>query len=156
MRIRPPDFVALIVGAIVLLLPIGVAVAGMFAALSSDAVRPPDSGGRTLATFLLEAGTLTVLASPLVVLAGLRARVHAARYVAQQGRGWQGVAEAAAVGFCAAILPLTRGILTRPGDAPPYVLFYCGAGLLIGLLYGVVLRTIAVAVLGVIGRRGAP
>jgi hypothetical protein len=52
--------------------------------------------------------------------------VHARRYCEQRAGGWQGVAEAGAAGLFIALIVLARGIMTRPGDAPPYVVVYGG------------------------------
>jgi hypothetical protein len=80
------------------------------------------------------------------VLAGWRTYVHATRARRGQGRGWQGVAEAGALGFVVALVVLAGGIATRPAEALPYVVFYGGAALMLGLGAGFVLWITAMIV----------
>ena len=63
------------------------------------------------------------------------------------GNGWQGVLEAGAAGFVIALWVLAPGIAMQPTKAPPYVIFYGGAALILGLAIGVVLRMAAMLVL---------
>src|SRR6186997_3730936 len=69
----------------------------------------------------LETLQLVLLYAALGAVTAWRTQVHAMRYQSGTSRGWQGVAEAAAVGFALALLYLARGILARPTEAPPYV-----------------------------------
>ena len=46
-----------------------------------------------------------------------------------------------------ALLYLAPGIVTRPAEAPPYVIAYGGAALLLGVVVGLFLRTTAILVL---------
>jgi hypothetical protein len=57
------------------------------------------------------------------------------------------VLEAGACGFVLALVYFAPGILTRPRDAPPYVIFYGGIALVLGLIVGLLLRTAAILVL---------
>ena len=84
---------------------------------------------------------------PFATIAAWRTWVHAQRWSARQGSGWQGVAEAGACGLAAALLYLVPGIVTRPRDAAPYVMAYGGAATIVGLLFGLVLRTTALLIL---------
>jgi hypothetical protein len=58
-----------------------------------------------------------------------------------------GVGEAGACGLVLGVMYLAPGIVTRPAEAPPYVMVYGGASLLLGLLMGLVLRGTAILVL---------
>src|SRR5262249_31783242 len=87
---------------------------------------------------------------PLALVAGWRTSVHARRYVRPENRGWQGVAESAAVGFVIALAVLARGIVMRPLDAPPYLIADGGGALRLGLAIGLVLRAAAMCVLAVL------
>ena len=58
-----------------------------------------------------------------------------------------GVAEAGASGLILALLYLAPGIVTRPAEAPPYVIAYGGGALLLGVAVGLFLRTTAILVL---------
>ena len=97
----------------------------------------------------LETLQFGLLFAALGVVAAWRTRVHALRYQSGASRGWQGVAEAAAVGFALALLYLAKGILTRPTEAPPYVIVYGGAAAILGAIVGLLLRTSATLVMKV-------
>jgi hypothetical protein len=90
---------------------------------------------------------------PLAMLAGWRTWVHAKRIREHEGTGWRGVAEAGALGFLLAMGVLAYGIVTRQADALPYVVFYGGAALLIGVTLGCALRATGLLVLKYCGRR---
>lgn len=92
-------------------------------------------------------GRSAVILLPFAVLAAWRTWVHAQRWRAGQATVWQPLAEAAAVGGVAALAYLARGILTRPAEAPAYVVAYGGAALILGAIVGVILRTTAVLAL---------
>jgi hypothetical protein len=92
-------------------------------------------------------GVIVLLLPVGLAAAAWRTWVHARRYVAEEASGWLGVAEAGAVGFSIALLILSPGILTRPAQAPPYIIVYGGIALLVGLALGVILRTTAILVL---------
>jgi hypothetical protein len=153
---RQPETVAAYVNAIlVLLVPVGVAVAASIGMWFS-----PSNGTTVHATPLPEriligvAGVVlfVVLFLPLAAIAGWRTWVHARRYLNFEGGGWQGVLEAGLVGFFIAIWMLRRGIATRPADAPPYVIAYGGGAIVIGLTIGLILRTAAVVTLKLTSR----
>jgi len=96
---------------------------------------------------VVQLSALIVLISPLALVAAWRTWVHAARYRSGHGRAWQGVLEAGAAGFVIALFVLAPGIAMQPTKAPPYVVFYGGAALVLGLAIGLVLRTAAILVL---------
>ena len=74
------------------------------------------------------------------LVAGWRTRVNARRWL-DAGRGdWRGVGEAALFGFAVALLVLSDGIITRPLEAPPYVIVYGGAAAVLGAIVGIILR----------------
>ena len=146
---RPEDLAAIVNGLIVFLGPFALVVLGSLIFDSdtnaSVTVRPP--GASRFASLVLMFVEMTLVLLPFATLAAWRTWVHAARWHERQDAGWQGVAEAGATGFLIAIACLVQGILTRPTEAPPYVIAYGGAALVLGLLVGLVLRTTAVVVL---------
>ena len=101
--------------------------------------------GRTPADHLLILGQIGLVLLPFAAIAAWRTWVHAKRWPRE--RGWQGVAEAGLCGFGTALLYLAPGIVTRPTEAPGFVLVYGGAALILGLLVGLFLRTAAVLLL---------
>jgi hypothetical protein len=129
---------AIVNGAVVFLPPFALIL------LSSAGSRPIwVSTGQVVVEFV-EFGLVTVA---LAALASWRTWVHAIRWQAGRGRGWQGVAEAAACGVLLAIMYLAPGIVTRPAEAPPYVIFYGGAAAVLGCLVGLLLRSTAAVVM---------
>jgi hypothetical protein len=136
-------------GLIVVLLPLAAQVAGSTIGLNrSDASVTADvPGSPRLETLMpiLMATTLVLL--PFAGLAGWRTWVYARRWCDQKDRGWTGVAEAGACGLVVALLYLAPGIVTRPAEAPPYVLAYGGTALVLGVLVGLFLRATAIVVL---------
>jgi len=134
---------ALVNGAVVFLPPFAFMLLVLLS--SSAESRPVEvSTGRIVVEFV-EFGLVLVA---LAVLASWRTWVHAMRWQAGRGRGWQGVVEAAACGVLVAVMYLAPGILTRPADAPPYVIFYGGAASALGCIVGLILRSTAALVLG--------
>lgn len=84
---------------------------------------------------------------PLAAVTAWRTWVHAKRRRAGQATGWQPAAEAAATAVVVALAYLARGILTRPTDAPAYVIVYAGGALILGAIIGLMLRTTALVTL---------
>ena len=117
-RPRPEAVAAIVNALLVLLVPVGWSVAAWLTIDSSGRARARVSPNleHTVATLGLMAAVIAPFV-PLAMISGWRTWVHAQRYCAQQGRGWQGVAEAGVLGFIVAIVVLARGILTRPADA---------------------------------------
>lgn len=101
--------------------------------------------GATIDAAMLVQSAATLL--PFAALAAWRTRVHAIRWRARQATVWQPVAEAAATAVVVALAYLARGILTRPADAPAYVIVYGGGALILGAIVGLVLRTTALLAL---------
>ena len=64
-----------------------------------------------------------------------------------EGEGYRGVRRDAEARISFAFAYLAPGIATRPMAAPPYLLVYGGAALILGLLVGLMLCTAAVMVL---------
>jgi hypothetical protein len=148
LRARPENAAAIVNALIVVVGPI--ALMAVVSALpdtsdTSVTVRPP--GFPTVGHYVREAAMLAMTFSPFGLVAGWRTFVHAKRWLSTGEKGWQGVAEAAALGFAGAVLVLLPGILSRPLEAPPYVLVYGGLALLVGLIVGTVLRMTALLVL---------
>lgn len=106
----------------------------------------------SLTRVITEAVQFEVVFAALAVVAAWRTHVHALRYQIGDSRGWMGVAEAAACGFAVAVLYLAPGILTRPSEAPAYVIFYGGVATALGAIVGLVLLAGALVVL----RRRSP
>ncbi len=146
---------AVVNGLLVVLLPLTVLVTASSMNLqSTDAsVTAPDPDPpRGWAVTPVVIRTAFVLV-PFALLAAWRTWVYAGRWCDRRDRGWRAVAEAGGCGLILALLYLAPGIVTRPGDAPPYVIAYGGAALLLGLLMGLLLRTTAILCLR---RRIAP
>lgn len=156
MQRRPEDVAAVTNGLIVLLAPVAVFVI-MGLTFSPDAVsdgstsvvaRDPDRAA-VLASIV---GTLLFTLTTFAAIAAWRTHVHARRWLEKGDRAWRGVVEAGLVGFGVALVVLGRGIVTRPLEAPPYVIVYGGAAMLAGLIVGLVLRFTALLVLRSRGR----
>ena len=147
---RHPENAAAIANALVVLAgPVLLLVAGNMLPdrVSNTGASVRASGGPRPEEVL---GLLVGLASglaPPAVLAGWRTMVLARRWLAERRGDWCGVAEAGAAGFGIALLVLAQSILTRPTEALPYVVFYGGIALVLGLLVGLLLRAVALFVL---------
>ena len=147
-RRRPEDVAAVVNALLVLLVPIGIFIIGSIGFNSSGAVRARVSSPLAyVAENLFQVAGFMVLFIPLAMIVGWRTWVHAKRVCEHEGTGWQGVAEAGALGFLLAIGVLAAGILTQPAKALPYVAFYGGAALLIGVVLGCGLRATGLLVL---------
>ncbi|MEO7190847.1 MAG: hypothetical protein ABI051_07290 [Vicinamibacterales bacterium] len=71
-----------------------------------------------------------------------------AREECRTGRsGWRGVIEAGALGFGVAIMVLSKGIVLRFAEAPPFVIIYGTAAFLVGALVGMIFKLSAEIVL---------
>lgn len=88
--------------------------------------------------------------APFAMAAAWRTFVHAVRRMEGTGTGAQGIFEAAACGFLGAVLVLLPGILTKPLQAPPYVVVYGGLSAIVGLAVGLILWISAATTLKVI------
>ena len=85
--------------------------------------------------------------SPFAFAAAWRTFVHARRWLEFHDRTWWGVLEGGACGLAGTLLVLLPGIVTRPLDAPPYIIAYGIPTVLIGLAIGLILRFTALGVL---------
>jgi hypothetical protein len=92
---------------------------------------------------------------PLGLIAAWRTFVHGRRRLTGDDHSWRGVFEAGLCRFLYVLVILARGILTRPMQAPPFVIAYGGLGLILGLIIGLVLRTTALLTLCVSKRVAA-
>ena len=63
------------------------------------------------------------------------------------------VLEGGLVGFAVALWVLLPGIVTRPLDAPPYLIAYGGFAVVVGVICGLVLRTTGAIAMYVLLRR---
>jgi hypothetical protein len=84
---------------------------------------------------------------PFAAIAAWRTWVHAKRWRSRQATVWQPVAEAAATAVVVAVAYLARGVLTRPADAPAYLIAYGGGALILGAIVGLILLTTALLAL---------
>ena len=144
---RPEGLAAAVNAVLVVLIPIGVASIVSMGVESGNTVRASPSGLQRAFTSLYGIAAYLVAIVPVALLAGWRTWVHASRYREGKGTGWQGVVEAGGLGLTLALVVLARGIVTRPADAPPYVIFYGGVALILGLAIGLFLRVTALTVL---------
>jgi hypothetical protein len=119
--------------------------------LVSDSGRswPDELAGHrpTTGRVVLESVEFGLASAALATVAAWRTWVHALQYQSGASRGWQGVGEAAAVGLAVAVLYLAHGIVTRPREAAPYVIFYGSAAAILGAIVGLILRMTATIVL---------
>ena len=154
-RLPAEDVTACVNAAIVLLMPFAAIVAVWLMPEPGNTVTARVSSNLEYWTRnLFEIAAAFSLFVPLALIAAWRTRVHARRYLKGEGTGWQGVVEAGAVGFGIAVLVLSRGILTRPAEASPYIVAYGGIALIVGLAVGFVLRMAAVLVLKILASIG--
>ena len=143
---RRPDIAALVNGALVVFVPMILAVT-LPALFPTDAVtvRPPDAP--VISGKLRELGYMGTALLPFAFLAGWRTRVHAVAWCEHGASGWYGVLEGAAAGFLITLAILLPATIRRPLDAPPYIIAYGGAALVVGLLTALLLRITALIVL---------
>jgi hypothetical protein len=151
---RPENTAAAVNGLIVLLGPFIFLVGGSLLVPdhtdTSTTVRAP--GASPFAAFVDLARLAAAMAPglvPLALIASWRTRVHAKRWLSNEGRGWRGVLEAGGCGFLIALAVLMPGIIRTPLLAPPYVTVYGSAAFVLGLAVGFVLRAAAVLILSV-------
>lgn len=147
--LAPESVAAAVNAAIVILLPVILLAAGSMVlnpdTNTSVTVRPPGGPVIGQSSWLLAQFALGTL--PFATLAGWRTWVYATRWQEQRRGSWLAVAEAGGWGLPVALVILAPGIVTRPMDAPPYLIAYGGFALLVGLVLGLVLRTAALIVL---------
>ena len=144
MKRRPDLAVAVVNALLVLLVPLLLLAVGpyLFDGDSNTSVTVRAPGASVLRPFLNLGWEASVLL-PFAILAGWRTRVHARQWLEGRGAGWRGVSESVATAVAIVLFVLAPGIVTRPAEAPPYVLFYGGAASILGLLVGLILRTTA-------------
>ena len=147
---KPENVAAMVNGLVVLagpplLMVAGSLMAGDGSSNTGTVVVAEDPAGFTGSIGVF--GPMLMVLSPLALIAAWRTRVHAIRWRAGKGSGGQGIAEAAVLAFGIALLVLGRGIITRPLEAPPYVIVYGGAAIVLGLIVGVILRFTALVTL---------
>jgi hypothetical protein len=148
-RLGAPEVIAAIANTcVVLLLPV------VFAAFLSVTTADPRRTTVTAASplwrvfeNLAQIAIVLEVTFPLAVVAGWRTWVHARRYRAGIGTGWQGVGEGALMGLMVALIVLAPGISLHPLQAPPNIMFYGGGAAIIGAAVGLGLRACALLVL---------
>ena len=144
--LAPESVAAAVNAALVILLPVILLAAGsMVLTNTSVTVRPPGAPVIGQSSWLLAQFVVGTL--PFATLAGWRTWVYATRWQEQRRGSWLAVAEAGGGGLVVALVILAPGIVTRPMDAPPYLIAYGGFAVLVGLVVGLVLRTAALIVL---------
>jgi hypothetical protein len=144
-RSRPEAVAALVNASLVFLIPVGLAFILMMG--DDDVVRPSASSLFKIRDALVIAALCAAASAPFALLSGWRTWVHAKKFLEGRSSGWVGVMEAGGLSFGVALVGLANGILRRPHDAPPYIVFYGGVAAIFGLLLGVLLRSIALWVL---------
>ncbi len=87
--------------------------------------------------------TALVNGSVFALVAGWRTFVHAKRWLTDHDRELARGLRGESLRFLYMLLHLGHGIVTRPSQAPPYIVVYGGLALIIGLIVGLVLRTTA-------------
>jgi hypothetical protein len=112
---------------------------------TSVTIRPP--GASVIGPVIMTLGWIVSSTLPFATIAAWRTWVYATRWQDEKRGSWLAVLEAGAWGLAVALLVLAPGIVTRPMDAPPYVIAYGGFALLVGLVLGLILRTAALLVL---------
>jgi hypothetical protein len=144
MRRHPEASAAVLNGLLILLVPL------LFVGIESylpdgprDASVTVFATPRSVVGELTKLGPAVLVLLPFATLSAWRTWVHARNRREAGGTGWRGVAESGATALGIALFVLAPGIVTRPSEAPPYVLFYGGSALILGLLVGAVLRTTA-------------
>jgi hypothetical protein len=145
---RPETTAAVVNGLLVLSVPLVSALVGSSVSrhnATSVTVRPP--GYPRTTDVVSDLIPIAVVLLPFALLAGWRTHVYAKRWLDRKDRGWRAVAEAGACGLIVALANLAHGIVTRPKEAPPYVIFYGGVALVAGILVGLFLRATAMLVL---------
>ena len=155
---RPATLAALVNAVIVYLLPL--VLVGAIALFASDysngstrvvGVDPDRAAVWSRRLQFLRVYLLGI--APFAMAAAWRTFVHARRWLEKGSRGSQGILEGAACGFAGAVLVLLPGIVTKPAQAPPYLLAYGGLAAALGLAVGVVLWMSATLTLGLYARR---
>ena len=149
---RPALVVALVNGLVVYLLPL--AFAGAVALFASDysnggtrVVGVDPDRAYVWSQRLTSAGAYLTVLAPLAFAAAWRTFVHAKRWLEYGRWGMTGIVEGALCGFAAAVIVLLPGILTKPTQAPPYVLAYGGMASILGLAVGAILWVTATCTL---------
>lgn len=144
-----PETVTAITNAIVVLvLPlVVVGLLALFRTASNTSATVSASPASPVIGAIVGAAFVMMVASPFAMLAAWRTWVHARAWRRGTASAWRGVAEAGASGFLVPLLYLAPGIVTRPTEAPAYIAFYGGAGLIIGLTMGLILSITARVVL---------
>jgi hypothetical protein len=147
--LAPGSVAAAVNAAIVVLLPVILLAAGSLVldpdSNTSVTVRPP--GAPVIGPIILALAQVAWWTLPFATLAGWRTWVYATRWQEQRRGSWLAVAEAGGWGLAVALVILAPGIVTRPMEAPPYLIGYGGFAVLVGLVLGLVLRTATLIVL---------
>jgi hypothetical protein len=156
---RPATLAAFVNAIIVYLLPL--VLAGAIALFASDDTNSgtrvvgvdPDRAAMWSRRVHVIGAYVTGLA-PFAMAAAWRTFVHARRWLEKGSRGSLGILEGAACGFAGAVLVLLPGIVTKPMQAPPYLLAYGGLAAVLGLAVGAVLWISATLTLKLYALRG--
>jgi hypothetical protein len=141
---RPATLAALVNALMVYLLPL--ALVGAMALFASEysnggtrVVGVDPDRAAVWSRRLQVIGAYVMGLAPFAMAAAWRTFVHARRWLEKGSRGSQGILEGAVCGFAGAVLVLLPGIVTKPTQAPPYLLVYGGLAAVLGLAVGAVL-----------------
>src|SRR5947208_1991566 len=116
--------VAIVNGLLVMVLPLAFALLATVVILDSNtSVTVHAPGASRVMAVISPVLSTVVVVLPFALLAGWRSFVYARRWRDQSDRGWRAVAEAGVCGLAVALIVLAPGIVRRPRDAPPYVVF---------------------------------
>jgi hypothetical protein len=150
---RRARLAAVVNGLLVFVVPAGFMLVVLLSASGQSWPNGMPAHRPTTGRVVLELIQFGLVMAALAGIAAWRTWVHALLYQSGASRGWQGVGEAAAVGCAIAVLYLAQGIVTRPREAPPYVIVYGSAAAILGAIVGLVLRLSATVVLRFSQRR---
>ena len=154
---RPATLAALVNAAVVYLLPLALAgaIASFAADYSNGSTRvvgvDPDRAA-VWSRRIQFMGAYAIGLAPFAMAAAWRTFVHAQRWLALGSSGVRGILEGAGCGFAGAVVVLLPGIVTKPTQAPPYVLAYGGLAAILGLAAGAVLWISAMVTLRLYAR----
>lgn len=137
---RPETVAAVVNASLVMLGPLVlVAAIPLLPSISGTQAVVHGDGYSPLIAFMRNGAFVVAVTSPLAIVAAWRTWVHARKMRTLGVSGSRGILEAAAVGFVIPMIPLAPGIFGHPADALPYIVFYGGVGIIIGLLVGTIL-----------------
>jgi len=88
-------------------------------------------------------GVVAFVMLPFAALGRWRTSVHAQRYLCGES-GWTALFESGVTFAVIALTPLVPGVITKPLQAPAYILVYGGGAFVLGTIVGFFLRLTAI------------